>query len=89
MNDKLDIILSKLESLEKGQQGIQQDVTDIKNAVVRLEQSEPANVLAVLDRIEKKLESKSNIYDVSIKDINFKVENLESDLRLVKKLLTN
>lgn len=89
LDDKFEIILSKLENLEKGQQEMKQDLTIIKESVQRLEQSEPENIAGILERIEIKLNEEPTIQDATIKELTFKVENLESDLRLVKKILTN
>lgn len=64
MEDKLNLILSKLEGLEKGQSSIQhevaemkQEVSEIKQAVFRLEESQPQDIRAMLERINRKIDS--------------------------------
>jgi|GEM_PF-6425478 len=77
MEAMINLILSKLESLEKGQDSlhqevaevkqevasvkkdvaeIKQEVADIKQAVFRLEESQPQDIRAMLERVERKVD---------------------------------
>lgn len=57
IDDKLNLILSKLEGLEKGQSSIQQELAEIKQAVFRLEESQPQDIRALLERMERKIDN--------------------------------
>lgn len=64
MEAKIDLILSKLEGLEKGQNSLHQEVakikeevTEIKEAVFRLEDSQPQDIRALLESMSGKLDS--------------------------------
>ncbi len=57
IEDKINLILSKLEGLEKGQSSIQQEVAEIKQAVFRLEEGQPQDIRAMMERMERKLDS--------------------------------
>ncbi|WP_289140489.1 hypothetical protein [uncultured Brevibacillus sp.] len=57
MEAKIDLILSKLEGLEKGQSSLHQEVAKIKEAVFRLEDSQPQDIRALLESMSGKLDS--------------------------------
>ncbi|GIO07389.1 hypothetical protein J31TS6_34170 [Brevibacillus reuszeri] len=64
MEAKIDLILSKLEGLEKGQNSLHQEVakikeevTEIKEAVFRLEDSQPQDIQALPESMSGKLDS--------------------------------
>lgn len=57
MEAKIDLILSKLEGLEKGQNSLHQEVAKIKEAVFRLEDSQPQDIRALLESMSGKLDS--------------------------------
>lgn len=72
---------SRFDTLETKTSHIQDDVSDIKNSVHRLEMNEPQDVLAMLKQVNQKLDSNQKI----VHDI----EDLETDIRLIKRMLTN
>lgn len=52
---------------------IKSEVTDIKNAVHRIELSQPQDIVAILDRMNKNLENKTDV-------LNKRVFNVETEL---------
>ena len=65
---------SRFDTLETKVSIVQQDVSQIKESVQRIEENEPADVLAILDRIDRKLEEKGSEITV-LNNRLFKVES--------------
>lgn len=111
VNDKLDLILEKLDQVEANQTLLKTDINEqfnklkkttnerfdtlgndvsvIKESVLRIEQGEPKNITAVLKQINNKLDEKINSHEEELTSMNLKVSDLESDLKLIKRVLTN
>jgi len=60
---------------------VKQDVAAIKASVARIEENEPADVIGTLRQINAKLDSQ--------RDLVGKVDELETDIKLIKKAITN
>ncbi|MEJ8543747.1 hypothetical protein [Brevibacillus borstelensis] len=99
MEDKLDLVLSKLEALESGQNTIYQEVAEIKKevaetkkevveikkSVFRLEESQPQDIMALMERLERKVDTfrmdvefiaeKQSIQDLKINRIEKQIQS--------------
>ncbi|UTW70261.1 hypothetical protein KHA80_06535 [Anaerobacillus sp. HL2] len=63
------------------------DVSEIKESILRVEQNVPEDILGMLKQMNAKLDEKAVMVDYSA--ISEKVADLEADLKLVKKVITN
>lgn len=77
MEDMLKMIIQKLESLEVGQQGIRKDMAEGFS-----------NLNKKLDHVSEQI-AQNPEYQSHVNDLSKKVEDLETDIKLIKKAITN
>jgi chromosome segregation ATPase len=72
-----------VEELRDGQRGLRADVEEVKNgqkeikeAVIRLEETQPKDIIAILERIDKKLDTK----DFELYALNKRVFKVETEI---------
>lgn len=68
---------------------LQKDITEIKKTVQNIEQSEPKDITAMLQQINSKIDQKEQSLTVDYTVISDKVSDLEADLKLIKRVITN
>jgi vacuolar-type H+-ATPase subunit D/Vma8 len=73
MEDLLNQLLQGQNEIKNDIKEIKSEVTDIKNAVHRIELSQPQDIVAILDRMNKNLENKTDV-------LNKRVFNVETEL---------
>lgn len=77
----------RFDTLETRTANMQQDIAEIKNNIQHIEKNQPPDIMGMLKQINSNIDKKSNDHEVSL--INEKVEELESDVKLIKKVITN
>lgn len=88
MQDKMmNHVITIVEKTNERLNTLQQDVSEIKEAVLRVERDVPEDILGMLKQMNAKLDEKAILTDYSA--ISEKVDDLEADLKLVKKVITN
>ena len=68
---------------------LQKDITEIKQTVQNIEPSEPKDITAMLKQINSKIDQKEQSLIVDYTVISAKVSDLEADLKLIKRVITN
>lgn len=81
MKSRFDTLETKISLVEKDISNMKQDVSDIKSTVSLLAAEAPEDVIGLLKKVNAKLDTN--------RDLTHKVDDLEMDLKIIKKAISN